>query len=480
MTTTPTRPTPHLETVRAAAAYADTWVALRRRTQRIPGVQVAVALGEELLVSGAHGVADLGDPATGRPPVDLTTEHLFRIASHSKTFTATAVMQLVETGALRLDDTVGEHLPGLVDDPVGNRTLAELLGHGGGVVRDSHDADFWQLLDPFPDTGRLLAAARDDADVLPANERFKYSNIGYGLLGLVVEAAGGRPYAEHLDEHVVRRLDLRRTGPEYDPGRADDYATGYSGLAYLDERRPIEHVDTAALAAATGFFSTAEELCRYGAAHVLGDERLLSDASKRRLQRDGWAVEGTEEHYGLGFSVHRLGDRRMVGHGGGFPGHITRTLVDPGDGLVVSVLTNCIDGPALALAQGVVALIDLASGRRADAMAPAVPAEVDPSTFTGRFANLWGVVDVVELGGVLHVLSPNQPDPTTGRTTLEVVDADTLQIVETGGYATPGERVRYTREGGDVTSVRVGGATSWPVEEYAGRISGGPVVSRAR
>src|SRR5918992_4958750 len=87
------------EVVRDAARYADTWVELRARTQRIPGVQVAVAVAGEVLLSSAHGFARLpdtsGEDDLGEP---LTTGHLFRIASHSKTFTATAVMQLVEAG----------------------------------------------------------------------------------------------------------------------------------------------------------------------------------------------------------------------------------------------------------------------------------------------------------------------------------------------------------------------------------------------
>ena len=95
-----------LEVVRRAARYADTWVALRRRTLRVPGVQLAVAVAGEVLVETAHGSARL--PGTDGPDDDgepLRTDHLFRIASHSKTFTATAVMQLVEQGRLRLDDT---------------------------------------------------------------------------------------------------------------------------------------------------------------------------------------------------------------------------------------------------------------------------------------------------------------------------------------------------------------------------------------
>ncbi len=455
-----------LEVVRQAARYADTWVALRRRTLRVPGVQLAVAVAGEVLVETAHGSARL--PGTDGPDDDgepLRTDHLFRIASHSKTFTATAVMQLVEQGRLRLDDTVAQHVPDLAGAAVGDRTVAELLAHGGGVVRDTHDSDFWVLDRPFPDRAALVAAAHDAADVLPANEQFKYSNIGYGLVGLVIEAVTGRPYAEHLRQAVLAPLGLERTGPELDPARLGEYATGYSGNV-LGERVPIDTVDTGALASATGFWSTAGDLVRYAASHVLGEGTLLTDASKRRLHRAQWAVPGGDEHYGLGFGRQQVGERSLVGHGGGFPGHITRTVVDPSDGLTVVVLTNAIDGPAQELATGVVKIVDaaLAAHRDRTGASSDEPAH-DLSVFEGRWATLWGVTDLVALGGRLRAIAPDQADPTAGIATLEVIDAATARFTDAGGYASPGETVVAHREDDGSTWVRIAGSRRRRLED---------------
>lgn len=451
-----------LEVARAAAEYADSWVALRHRTQRVPGVQLAVAVGGEVVLSSAHGHARLpGTDGQADAGVPLGTDHLFRIASHSKTFTATVLMQLVEAGALRLDDAVGEHVAELAGSALADRTVAELLAHGGGVVRDSHDSDFWQLDGAFPDRVALIAACHDDPVVLAANDRFKYSNIGYGILGLVIEAVTGQGYADYVTEHLVRPLGLSDTGPELDPTRAADYTTGYTGLALTDPRVPIDAVDTGALAAATGFWSTAQDLCRYAAAHVLGDLTLISDASKRRLHRPQWQTGTPEEHYGLGFTVHRIGERTMVGHGGGFPGQITRTLLDPHDGLTVVVLTNAIDGPALGLAQGVVRLIDTTLAAHDASRGEGA----DLTAYTGRFASLWGVTDVVDLGGRLRTLTPDQPDPTSLMGTLQVLDDDTAVFTEAAGYALPGERVRWERAAGVTTSVRMGGTTHLPLAD---------------
>ena len=80
------------------------------------------------------------------------------------------------------------------------------------------------------------------------------------------------------------------------------------------------------------------------------------------------------------------------------------------------------------------------------------------------------MTDIVDLGGTLYGLTPNQPDPTTARTTFEVVDADTLLIADAGGYGSPGEKARFTRDGETVTRVQIGGASYWPIDDYAERV----------
>ena len=188
------------------------------------------------------------------------------------------------------------------------------------------------------------------------------------------------------------------------------------------------------------------------------------------MQRGEWEIEETGDRYGLGFDIQKIGKRRMIGHGGGFPGHITRTLVDPVDGLTVVVLTNAIDGPARELVQGIVKLVDLALGNSKEPSGEEPAAEL--ASFTGRFAEIWGVTDVVDLGGRLRLVRPNQPDPTVAMGKLEVVDADTLRIAEIVGFASPGERVRYDRRDGRVVRVAFGGMSAVPIEDHADTLGG--------
>ena len=456
------------ESITDLLPYIDRWLSYRAFVGRVPGMQVAVYFDNGVQFSRAYGYADVASEQK------MTTANLFRIASHSKTFTATAILQLSETGKLRLDDTAGSFIPKLLEkgSPLANVTVRELLEHSAGVIRDGLDGDYWQHSRPFPDEDELLAIILDGGAKAPANASFNYSNIGYSLLGLIVGAVSGVSYNEYVSANIVQKLGLVNTGPEWDVTRAAEFATGYSGLRTALERRPLAHVDTRAMAAATGFFGTAEDLVNFASAHFFGDERLLSDASKRVQQREQWVGDPStpgSAQYGLGMIIEQIGSHRMIGHSGGYPGHITRTVLDPEQGLAVSVLTNAIDGPAAEVSNGIVKLLDAALARPGAATLRSVAASTltDSSRFVGRYANLWGVTDIVQLGGRLVSLNPAAPDPLVGMDDLTIASDDTLIIATGSGFGSVGESIRFEFDSEQkVTKIRGGGGMSlWPFDE---------------
>jgi CubicO group peptidase (beta-lactamase class C family) len=446
--------------LRDALAYIDQWVEYRQRTLRLPGVAIAVRHRDRTVLSRAYGSADI------ERGVPLTTGHLFRIASHSKTFTATAVLQLVERGLLRLDERAGDRLPWLPAGPdgLGHVTVRQLLSHSAGVTRDG-DGGWWQLERDFPGAEEL----RGDFIRMPAvyaeNVRFKYSNFGYSLLGMIIEAVSGTPYNAHVRGAIVERLGLHDTGPELDDHARERLATGYTGDHYGLDRLAVDHFDTHGMSPATGFYSTAEDLCRYGAAHYLGNDELLTDESKREMQREHWKVDGAPMSYGLGFDVVKVGERRLIGHGGGFPGFITNTKIDPVAGLVFVALTNASDGPAAELVNGMIAILD-----RALRAAPA-PEGHDLDRFTGRFWSVGGPSDVVRLGGDLLAASPELMAPLSPAVELAREGGDVLKMTEAPGFASPGELARYEFDGsGRVTRIRWAAATLYPWETLEGEV----------
>jgi hypothetical protein len=140
------------------------------------------------------------------------------------------------------------------------------------------------------------------------------------------------------------------------------------------------------------------------------------------------------------------------------------TLIDPDERLVVVVLNNTHGtvGLASSLATTVVKILDfaLASGEQTGTWSP--------ETYTGRFMNLWAVLDVACFGPKLVALNPDDSDPTSHATELEVVDADTLRIGRTSGYGSRGETVRYERGlDGAITRLWFAGASYLPAATFA-------------
>lgn len=445
--------------LRDAVAYADRWLSYQQRLHEIPAITFAVRHRDDLILSTAHGHANL------EAGIPVTPQHIFRVASHSKWFTATAILQLSEQGKLRLDDRLGQFIPWL-QGSIAAATVREALNHAAGITRDGYDNDHWQLAHPFPDVAQLQELVERDGAVLERNRMLKYSNIGYSLLGLVIEAASGLPYHRYMQDHIVEPLGLQSTGPETNEQAQSRMVTGYSSRGLLLPRMPLPDVETGAMAAATGFYSTAEDLTRFAAAHFYGNETLISDAAKREMHRPYWMVSDMES-YGLGTTVMSVGKRQLPGHSGGFPGHSTRTVLDPEDQFAISLLTSESAGAAGDLVRAVVKLIDLALDQEPCESTEAL------DRYTGRFTSLWDYVDIVRLGNRLFQFAPQVDDPAAVATALSVVDADTLRIEEKAGYGSPGELVRYERDDtGAVRKVIMAGSTQYPEGENAADLQG--------
>lgn len=457
--------------------YIHQWLQRQLWVSQVPGMQVAIGYGSSIRLSRSYGVTSL---ETGEP---TTPHHLFRIASQSKTITATAILQLAEQGRLRLDDDLGTHITELAEAEaaIARATVRDVLAHAAGIVRDGWDADHHQLLKPAPDEAEVVRIAIEQGSVLKPGAALKYSNIGYDLLGLVVARASGLAYHEYVTRHVVQALELKNTGPDLDADRLNEFVHGHSGLHVHRERRVLPLVELRADAPCGGFYATAEDLVKYYSAHLPGDTRLLSEASKRQQQHPLWPAEPQSgRSYGLGVEQLVLEGRMLIGHNGRHPGGQTSSsYFDPVSGIVVCVLANAGDAPASDIARGVFSLLSLAAVDPCDPDGPGVNhvllegplAELtgeEMAPFTGRFANAFQVWDVATVGGRLLQVDPGSADALARVARLVPSGADELTIVGGSGFSSPGERLRFVRTTtGQIDRVEGrGGATSWPLETY--------------
>lgn len=443
----PTLPRAAVEDV---AAILPDWLETVRHLRRQSGFQAAIWHDGELVAEVAVGFAD--EPAG----IPLRTTHRLRIASHSKMFTALAIMRLKEQRALRLDDTVGEHVAELASSPVADRTLRDLLSHSAGLTRDSEDSRWWRLGAPFADRERLLDIARHGAVRTEPGLHLQYSNIGYGLLGLVIEEITGTPLAEAVAALVLEPLGATGVGADLPadadgPEHADGFALGHTSLLH-GPRRVVEQVSTGALAAATGFWADAGSIASV-AGRALGTGELLAPGSLREMRRRVWSLHDGGQ-YGLGLQEGRLHGFTVIGHSGGFPTGLSRTWVAPAERLAVSVIGTSVDAPSSDIAHGILGLLALAAGRpapkadeweRAGAQgggsdgrprplalaeqaaveAAALDAAPLPATelagvVAGTFDSLWGRTRLAPLGGRLFSLDESVLDPAATALELSV------------------------------------------------------------
>jgi D-alanyl-D-alanine carboxypeptidase len=432
--------------LQAALQYIPHYIDHQMRQSEQPGCQLAVAHKGKVVLQHAVGHANL------RTGTALTTKHRFRVASHSKTFTAAAVLKLREQGRLRLDDALGQHVTGLHRD-IAKVTLAQLLSHGGGIVRDGPDAGQWSDRHPFLNETQLRADL-STGPVLPANTRFKYSNHGFGLLGLAIQAVTGEPYGAWVAREIIAASGLSNTTPDISKVTLPLLAHGHSGKWPLGARAVIPGDNpTHALASATGFVSTASDLALFfGSLSPDAKKSVLSVASRRemwhRLWRDPHA--SLERWYGLGSISGTLDDWLWWGHTGGFQGTITRTACVPAQDLTISVLTNASDGVSHVWVDAALHILRTFAKRGA--------ASRRTAAWSGRWWSQAGALDLLPVDGCVLVANPGLPNPMLDAPELTISSPTQGLISLATGFASHGEPVRMERDArGKATAFWLGG-----------------------
>ena len=312
----------------------------------VGGLVAGVMVDGDLIWAKAFGLASRENG------VPMATASVSRTGSISKSVTAMLMMRLVDQGVVSLDDPVRRYLPeidGIADPRPGAPivTLRHLASHTAGLVREPDWAesvvgpiDLWEerVLESIPRTAY---------DSIPG-ARYQYSNIGFGILGLALARAAGRPYRALVREEVFEPLGMTGSafvvvGGELEPRLASGYAVR-NGV--IDAEQPYrEHAGRGYKVPNGGVYSTVADLGRLlGAAAGVPGLRLLSDRSRQEML----AVQTPEDPrrgYGLGFTISVDQDgRRIASHGGSVAGYNAHMALDPEAAIGVVLLRNYAGG----------------------------------------------------------------------------------------------------------------------------------------
>jgi CubicO group peptidase (beta-lactamase class C family) len=298
---------------------------------------VLVANEKGVLHKKGYGFADF------EWKVPHTTDTKFRLASITKQFTATVILQLVAEGKLGLDDAVTKHLPDYRKDTGDRVTITHLLNHTSGIPSYTNRAFFENdSRDPYSVADFVKKFCSGDLEFEPGT-KYAYNNSAYFMLGAIIEKVTGKTYAQALQERIFTPLGMKDSG--YDvtatvlPKRARGYeptATGYINAPYLDMSLPY---------AAGSLYSTVEDLYRWDRA--LYTDTVLPAALKQRMFTPGL------KNYGFGWGIGPLelhdGKTQVhaVSHSGGINGFGTLIVRVPERKEVVILLDNTSRGGKL-------------------------------------------------------------------------------------------------------------------------------------
>jgi CubicO group peptidase (beta-lactamase class C family) len=309
----------------------DAYVRAQMDRRHVPGLSLAVVKNGDVVCSKAYGLAnvELNAPAA--------EETVFQIQSITKTFTASAVMMLVEEGKVSLDDPLSKYLDGTPESwkPV---TIRHLLSHTSGIKDFINEPTASLRLDVSEE--EVLAATAPRPLNFKPGEKYLYSNTGYHLLAMVIRKVTGQAYGDFLAERIFRPLGMTHTRVQdlsvVIPGRAAGYNYGDGKLTNGDYiAQPILSYGGG------GVLSTALDMAKWDAA--LRTEKLLKRSTLEQMWTPMTLNDGSKSTYGLGWGVGSFNGHRYVQHSGG---HVTgfqtfmRRYLDDDGGLTVIVLTN--------------------------------------------------------------------------------------------------------------------------------------------
>jgi CubicO group peptidase (beta-lactamase class C family) len=430
------------------------------KKERLPGAACGVVVDDTLAWNTGYGYADV----QAKRAHDAQT--LFRIASITKTFTATAIMQLRDEGTLHLDDPAVAYLPELRDatSPFGmieTVTIRRMLSHESGLMGDPPGARwFHDIYEASPAAN--LAKGAEISTKIPPNIQQKYSNLAFQLLGEIVSRLDARPFPEAIQARILDPLGMSSSGfHPLPPELLARRAVGYKPRWLSDTFEPFSLTLTEFPLAEGGLQSSVDDVAKWLSAQfpmekaAEGHKTVLSDETLREMQRPRY-LEGDkwEEAWAIGWYAVRKGETVWLQHSGGLPGFITNACFRAQERV-----------GAIALLNGVATASDLAMELGAIALEAVRGAAVDyelPDAMPDAYARLLGIYGepmealLMRLewrDGKLVLRDPEEPDETL---TLLATD-DPMRFTVDWFARESGEPVEFhSNADGRVTGVTVG------------------------
>jgi CubicO group peptidase (beta-lactamase class C family) len=327
----------------AVGKAVDELVIRELTEQNVPGYALAVIKDGNLIVHRGYGVADL---QTKQP---VTPQTVFGLASLTKTFTALALLTLVDQGKVGLDDTLDMYVSNLTK-PYQKLTIRQLASMTAGVPKQISQEVEWK---------NQLSILEESPLVSDPGTAFLYSNFSYRLLGDVIQKAAGKPYFEVVKERIFTPLQMTSSGTTVDLASTGLLAQAYGDNNGKAQIHPVEYKNPHISFSAGMLASTIDDLIKY--THALMGKQLLSAAAYKTLwyQRPN-LPNGNQAPWAFGWSSKddpKYGGARVISMNGGTPGVASTIILLPEKNGAVIALCSLRKPPVYTIARKVAALV---------------------------------------------------------------------------------------------------------------------------
>jgi CubicO group peptidase (beta-lactamase class C family) len=418
------------------------------RKAKAIGASIGIVRDGKLAWTYGYGYKDLaGDDAP-------TPDTLFRVASITKSFTATAIFMLRDRGLLDINDALATHIPefskaiprkAVLEDV----TLRRMMCHLSGLSCETPTGDPYWESGNWPSIEEMLDVIDQTEVVIESDSAHKYSNFAYGLLGEVIARVSGRSYVDFVTSEILQPLGMHSTAFEPSAELMSRAAVGYTRTPYEDAPRVAPHASLGGQMAAGQLYTTVEDLVLWVNLHLGPKEKdnseddikdqytdILSARSRKEMQRTQFMKEDLSSGVGMPWEIGRLHNNTVRGHGGVIQGYISQLNFIAGRRLGVITLFNRLLNTAKVNSKIIEMLSEAEDAHAAgDALKKPSPTPPEIQEYLGLYFGTFELIRKVETrNGMLHystsvgvgeqagppiALEPtDEPDsyrPTTGR-----------------------------------------------------------------
>lgn len=294
-----------------------------------PGVTVLVAKNGKILYKGAVGMANL------ELNVPMQVDHVLRIGSITKQFTAVAILMLEEKGKLSVKDDITKFLPSY--PTLGKKiTIEHLLTHTSGIRSYTSLPDFMDNLRNDMKPSEMVDLFKDKQMIFEPGEEHSYNNSGYFLLGMIIEEASGMTYEDFIENNIFNKVGMKNSyygnANQIIPNRASGYELENGEIInapYLSMTIPY---------AAGSLLSTVEDLFKWNQALHTG--KIISKKSLEKAHTPYVLKNGEKTNYGFGWGLHNFYGSKTIQHSGGINGFVSNAMYLPDEDLFIAAFSN--------------------------------------------------------------------------------------------------------------------------------------------